>query len=255
MKDTILVSNIQRMCFHDGPGIRTTVFLKGCSIHCPWCANPENINFFQEKYTMDGVEGIYGTEYSAQQLAKVILKDQFFWGEEGGVTFSGGEALMQAKALENVFAILQKKGVNMAVESAMFIPEDCLNIALKYIDYFIIDVKILEPSLCKEVLGGNITAYLSNVEKIHQSGKKMVFRIPCNYEYTIICENREHVNNFLMNYRNVEVQLFAIHNLGKKKYDSLGRTFWEHRRLKDEDIQEYCNELVQMGIAAEVIHL
>lgn len=255
MKDKIIVSNIQRMCFHDGPGIRTTVFLKGCSIHCPWCSNPENINFFQEEYIIDGVEGIYGTEYSDQELVKAILKDRDFWGEEGGVTFSGGEALMQAKALENVLVILQEKGINMAVESAMFIPEECLKIALKYIDYFMVDVKILESSLCKKILGGNLDVYLSNIEKIHQSGKKMIFRIPCNYEYTLIRENREHVNHFLMSYRDVEVQLFAIHDLGKKKYDSLGRAFWEHRKLEDEDIHEYCNELVQMGIAAEVIHL
>lgn len=255
MKDSIIVSNIQRMCFHDGPGIRTTVFLKGCSIHCPWCSNPENINFFKEDYMVDGVKGFYGLEYSSEQLIKILLKDQMFWGENGGVTFSGGEALMQAKSLENVFTVLKQKSVNIAVESAMFVPEEYLRIALEYIDYFIIDVKILDSFLCKNVLGGELDTYLSNIEKIYKAKKKMIFRIPCNYEYTFTDRNKDMIKNFLMKYKNNKVQLFAIHDLGKEKYNSLRRSFWEHRKLEEADIYNYCSELAKMGIVAEVIRL
>lgn len=60
MENRLLISNIQRFCLHDGPGIRTTVFLKGCSLHCPWCSNPENISFTIQKYSKGGVEGNYG---------------------------------------------------------------------------------------------------------------------------------------------------------------------------------------------------
>lgn len=129
MNDTIMVSNIQRMCFHDGPGIRTTVFLKGCSIHCPWCSNPENISFYKEQYSVNGVCGVYGKEYSGEELISVIKKDEMFFGKDGGVTFSGGEPLMQTEALEGVFAALKKEGINIAVESSMFIPAECLRIA------------------------------------------------------------------------------------------------------------------------------
>lgn len=255
MNDTIMVSNIQRMCFHDGPGIRTTVFLKGCSIHCPWCSNPENISFYKEQYSVNGVCGVYGKEYSGEELISVIKKDEMFFGKDGGVTFSGGEPLMQTEALEGVFAALKKEGINIAVESSMFIPAECLRIALKYIDYFIIDIKILDSELCKEALGGNLDTYFQNVEKVYKAGKKMIFRIPCSYEYTFTCENRDKIKTFLMNYKDIRVQLFAIHDLGRKKYDSLEKPFWEHRKLEDKDLQGYCNEIIRMGVGAEVIRL
>lgn len=255
MKNTIMVSNIQRMCFHDGPGIRTTVFLKGCSIHCPWCSNPENINFYKEKYSIDEECGVYGKEYYSEELIDVLKKDEMFWGKDGGVTFSGGEALMHAKVLENVFTALKREGINIVVESAMFIPEDCLHIALKYVDYFIIDIKILDQDLCRKVLGGDLDIYFSNVEKVYKAGKKMMFRVPCSYEYTFTYENRDKIKKFLMKYKDIRVQIFGIHDLGRKKYDSLEKPFWEHHKLEDADLQGFCNEINQMGIVAEVIHL
>ena len=59
----VIVTNIQRFCLHDGPGIRTTVFFKGCNLKCPWCSNPENLSFEIEEYNNDGIKGIYGKEY------------------------------------------------------------------------------------------------------------------------------------------------------------------------------------------------
>ena len=74
----ILLTNIQRFSLHDGPGIRTTVFLKGCSLRCPWCSNPENLKPHPEKYMKDGIDGIYGKYYSASELVKECLKDKNF---------------------------------------------------------------------------------------------------------------------------------------------------------------------------------
>ena len=91
----MLITNIQRFSLHDGPGIRTTVFLKGCSIRCPWCSNPENLNGYPEKYNKNGIEGIYGKEYSCDEVYDEIMKDEVFYEDDGGVTFSGGEALPQ----------------------------------------------------------------------------------------------------------------------------------------------------------------
>ena len=101
--DKILITNIQRMCFHDGPGIRTTVFLKGCNLHCPWCANPENISALPQAYERDGRKGLYGKEFSEEELLKEVLKDRRFYEDGGGVTFSGGEPLLQIKALKKAY--------------------------------------------------------------------------------------------------------------------------------------------------------
>ena len=85
----MLITNIQRFSLHDGPGIRTTVFLKGCSIKCPWCSNPENIKNYPEVYYKDGVKGIYGKEFSLDEIYAEIVKDRVFYEDNGGVTFSG----------------------------------------------------------------------------------------------------------------------------------------------------------------------
>ena len=255
MKNRIIITNIQRMCFHDGPGIRTTVFLKGCTLRCPWCSNPENLSPLPEDYEKDGIHGVYGREYTADELVKMVLKDRDFWGTEGGVTFSGGEALMQTEALEDVFRELKNRGVHLAVETALFVPEGLLEKAMSYIDDFIVDVKILESSLCREVLGGNLELYLRNVSRLYESGRLKLFRVPCCREYTFSERNRELLMSFFQKYTGIPVQIFAIHSLGEKKYQSLGRAMWKAEELGWEALETYCRELQQAGILAEVIRI
>lgn len=255
MQNQLIITNIQRMCFHDGPGIRTTVFTKGCTLHCPWCSNPENLNSAPESYEKDGVRGVYGKEYTVAELMKAVLKDQDFWGPDGGVTFSGGEALMQAEALEDVFRELKSQGIHLAVETALFVPEQYLEKAMAYIDYFIVDVKILEPALCREALGGNLELYLRNVKRLYDSGRLKLFRVPCCQEYTLSECNRELLAGFFREYMDVPVQIFAVHGLGEKKYQSLGRTMWKAEELEHEVLEAFCQELRQRGIAAEVIRI
>lgn len=75
----IILTNIQRFSLHDGPGIRTTVFLKGCSLQCPWCSNPENLKPYLQVYVKDGVLGVYGKYYTQEGLLHECLKDKAFY--------------------------------------------------------------------------------------------------------------------------------------------------------------------------------
>ena len=93
--DKILLTNIQRFSLHDGPGIRTTIFLKGCSLRCPWCSNPENLNPYPEEYIKDGNRGIYGKEYAIDEIFIEVMKDKDYYESNGGLNFSGGEALLK----------------------------------------------------------------------------------------------------------------------------------------------------------------
>lgn len=253
--NNLIITNIQRMCFHDGPGIRTTVFTKGCSLHCPWCSNPENLHFGPEAYEKDGIPGVYGREYTPSELEKILLKDRDFWGTDGGVTFSGGEALMQAEALELVLQNLKKLQVHTAVETALFVPTDDLKRVLPYLDYVIADVKVLEPRICREVLGGDLGLYLSNIKLLHESGRLKLFRIPCCAEYTFTRENRRLLTEFLQKYADILVQIFAVHGLGEKKYESLGRAMWKGEKIERTSLEAYCQELISRGINAEVIQI
>ena len=252
---SLVVTNIQRMCFHDGPGIRTTVFTKGCSVHCPWCSNPENISFEPEIYEKDGFQGIYGREYTAAELEYILLKDRDFWGEDGGVTFSGGEALMQAEALADILIRLKELRVHIALETALFVQGENLQRVLPYIDYVIADVKTLESHVCKEIMGGDLATYLDNIQKLYTSGKLRLFRLPCCEEYTFTNNNRQLVNEFLCQYQDIPVQVFAIHKLGEKKYQSLGKTMWKAKELDRQSLEDYCEELRRHGIRAEVIQI
>lgn len=250
-----MITNIQRMCFHDGPGIRTTVFTKGCSLRCPWCSNPENLSAAPERYVRDGIHGIYGQEYRAEELVETLLKDQDFWGETGGITFSGGEALLQAEALAQVLKMLKEYGVQIALETALFVPEENLQHVLPYIDYGIVDVKLLNPAACKEVLGGDLELYRNNVSLFYGSGRLKLFRVPCCGEYTFTEENRGLLKEFFREFSGVPVQLFSIHSLGEKKYQSLGRSMWKAKELEQENLEAYCRELNEQGIQAEVIRI
>lgn len=252
---SVWITNIQRMCFDDGPGIRTTVFMKGCSIHCPWCSNPENIDFKPEAYERNGAHYIYGKEYSASELFDLLIKDKKFWEPDGGVTFSGGEALMQSRQLEEVWKLLKLNEIHIAAETALFVPQELLEIAISYIDYFIVDVKILEKAVCHDVLGGDAEQYLNNVEILYQSGKLGLFRVPCCPEYTFTDPNQILLHQFLKQHRNIPVQLFAIHELGAAKYECLNKNMWRTKGVEEQSLSEYCMKLKTDGINAEIIHI
>lgn len=140
----MIITNIQRFSLHDGPGIRTTVFMKGCSLRCPWCSNPENLNSFQEYYIKDGQKGIYGKDYTVAEVFNEVMKDKNFYDCNGGVTFSGGEALLQA---EKILPLLQKfkdEGITTAIETCLFVPTKNIELVVPFIDFFYVDMKIMD---------------------------------------------------------------------------------------------------------------
>lgn len=264
MKDKVIVTNIQRFSLHDGPGIRTTVFQKGCSLRCPWCSNPENLATEPQKYIKDGVSGIYGKYYSCDELYDEVIKDKAFYGDyksedkfnlkdaPGGVTFSGGEALLQADKLEPLLKRLKTDGIHMAVETCLFVPERLLDIAIQYIDLFYVDIKILDSLRCKNQLGGNIEQYYRNIDTLFELKVPVVFRIPVIGGWTDDQENRERVLKLLAEYHPLKVELIKEHNLGISKYQSLGMDVPDYRGVSDELMLEYADRIARMGIDVEI---
>ena len=252
---SIRVTNIQRMCFDDGPGIRTTVFLKGCSLHCPWCSNPENIRYEKQEYYSPKQEkrGIYGRDYEPEELLEELLTDRIYWGSDGGVTFSGGEALLQAEGLEPVWKGLKEKGIHTAVESALFVSEKQVEIAAKYIDFFYVDVKILDSKMCKDVLGGDTEQYLKNVQKLAEYRADIHFRVPCSEEYVMEAPNVEKLLEFFKKYSYYPVELFGIHDLGRTKYETLGQQMPEFQKMSMERLEGLKSTLIQSGCKADII--
>ena len=269
MNDQILITNIQRFSLHDGPGIRTTVFLKGCSLRCPWCSNPENLSSEIQDYSKDGITGKYGKFLGPDEIVEECLKDRSYYSGKtdnweisssdelallpGGVTFSGGEALLQAKALVPVFNRLREEGIHLTVETCLFVPEDMLAIAIENIDLFYVDVKILDADKCKELLHGNLGLFLKNLEILMNSSKPVVIRIPVIGNRTDSRENRSAVMKLLEGYKDriLKIELIKEHNLGESKYKTLGLEM-SYVGVTDELLETYKSELAVLGVPVEV---
>lgn len=284
---SLLVTNIQRFSLHDGPGIRTTVFLKGCPLRCPWCSNPENWENRPQSYIKDGTKGTYGYYMTPAELYAEIIRDKFFYDNgftsnqfqihcvddlsklPGGVTFSGGECLLQTEALKPLLQKLKEDHIHTAVESCLFVPEINVQTALEYIDLFYVDIKVLDAHLCKEILHGDLELFLCNAERVIYSGKPIVFRIPVINGYTENESNRKAVKKFLRRfiYPNMphghqasilKLELIKEHNLGLNKYTSLlaggnkGYKIPDYKGVSDKLMEQYASELEDIGIKVEI---
>ncbi|MDE7251394.1 MAG: radical SAM protein [Acetatifactor sp.] len=274
----ILVTNIQRFSLHDGPGIRTTVFLKGCLMKCPWCCNPENISRQVQKYDKEGMIGSYGRYYTADELYNEVIKDVTYFGENekdyniakadaifrlpGGVTFSGGECLLQIEELSALCEKLKSQKVHMAVETSLYLPSENLKLALKYIDFFYVDIKILKAEGDGAGNYKNLDLYLSNLEILLKSHKPLVFRIPVIGGYTDDKENRRKVADLI--FRSIpkgnvlKVELIKEHALGEEKYKSLGYRVPQYKGVSDRLLDAYRYELenrLQGSVPVEICRL
>ena len=241
----MIITNIQRFSLHDGPGIRTTVFLKGCSIRCPWCSNPENINHQIESYVKDGKEGFYGKEYSVDQVLKEVLKDKIFYEDNGGVTFSGGEALLYAKELLPLMQQIKQNNISIAVESSLFVPSSYLEMVIPFVDYFYVDLKVMDKERCSFLLKGNLDLFKSNLAILAKS-KKFNVRIPVIYGYTDDENNIKCIIDVIREYRSSikKVGLIKGHNLGDNKYVTLGKEVPKKAEVSDLFLEEYKKKII-----------
>lgn len=265
-KDRLLITNIQRFSLHDGPGIRTTVFLKGCSIHCPWCSNPENLAPFPQTYTKDGNTATYGYYIAPEELVEILLRDkEFYTGKlnpeawnvhnaediemlPGGVTFSGGEPLLQAAAMKPVLKQLHNNGIHTAIETALFVPRDSLEHIIDEIDLFYVDLKIVVPEHARNVLDGDTSLYIDNLEYLLSSNRPVIIRIPVIAGITDRRDTIEANIELLKRLRDkglvpVKIELLKGHDLGNSKYISLGLPIPAFCETDDQLLERYRTKI------------
>ena len=271
----LLITNIQRFSLHDGPGIRTTVFLKGCGVRCPWCCNPENLESRVQPYVKDGHNGTYGRFYTTSELIDEIMRDAAFYrgslprGEwrisdanqldalPGGVTFSGGEALLQAETLAPVMQELGERGLHVAMETCLFVPRPRLDVVAELVNLFYVDLKVPNQQRCAELLGGDADLHRQNLDSLLRAGVPVVVRVPVIGGFTDSEANRAQVLEFLSDRasRILKVELIKGHNLGEPKYRSLGLEPPAYREVTDPFMDSYANDVVNLGIPVEVCRI
>ena len=212
---SIRVAEIQRFCMHDGPGVRTTVFLKGCPLRCAWCHNPETqsdapqILFYPNKcigcracaeacragaHTSGGFErdkcilcggcvnacpsgalARCGRDMTLEQILEMVEKDRAFYGNNGGVTLSGGEPLAQKEAI----ALLKKcrdNKINTVVDTCGFFDEATLRAALPFVDLFLWDIKDTDDARHRQFTGVSNKKILKNLSLANETGARIRLR-------------------------------------------------------------------------------
>ena len=175
------VFEIREFTLHDGPGVRTTVFFKGCPLRCAWCHNPEGQSFDVETMThRDGTKVSCGQDWMAEALAKELLKNAYIMKQSGGgVTFSGGEPLAQADFLLELIPLLKQEDVKLAIETSGAVDGKTYQAVVSQMDFAYQDLKHHDPAAFQRWCGGDLHDILQNVVWLKTSGVPHVFRVPC----------------------------------------------------------------------------
>ncbi|MCF8225784.1 MAG: glycyl-radical enzyme activating protein [Bacteroidales bacterium] len=234
-----VIFDIKRFALHDGPGIRTTVFFKGCPLRCPWCHNPEShdthIEAYNETMIIDGKEiimaKIYGKRVDLNELVEEMLLDRVFYEESGGgATISGGEPLMQFDALLELLQELGNKGIHRAVDTSGYAPAEKILEIAAHTDLFLYDLKIINPNKHKELTGADNELIINNADLLLEGGHNVVFRIPV---IPGINDSEADTGEFLNFFqkrsdRILELHLLPYHKTGSNKYKKLDVEYEMH---------------------------
>ena len=219
------ISDIQHFSTGDGPGIRTTVFLKGCNLRCPWCHNPETIP--REPVTLTYPKAnktvTYGRLMSVEQVMAEVMEDaDFYRASGGGVTVSGGEPLLQYEAVAELAKALRDKGIPVILDTAGCVAWSRFEAVLSYVDTVFLDWKTSDPTFIKERVGGNLTLIKENLTRLLQAGADVHIRIPL---IPGVNTSEEAVTAILADLREAGVKTVALlpfHRLAVGKYEAMG---------------------------------
>jgi pyruvate formate lyase activating enzyme len=230
-----IIFDIKKFALHDGPGIRTTVFFKGCSLDCWWCHNPESIRKLPEKIIInlpgnsgkycDKSEVLFGKEYSADNLLMEILKDQVFYDESGGgVTFSGGEPLLQIDFLKEILQVCRDSGIQTAVDTSGYVSKSSFVQIYDLTDLFLFDLKIVDDELHFKFTGVSNKLILGNLKYLSEKGNKVIIRIPLIPGITDTEKNLSALSAHLMKLQNIKkIDLLPYNEIAGSKYKRFNR--------------------------------
>ena len=222
-----LVFDIEKFAVHDGPGIRTVVFLKGCPLRCLWCHNPESQSFEQE--TMAGANGgppeTVGKTMTVEEVMASVRKDKpFYDSSDGGLTISGGEPLAHFEFTRALLAAAKAEGIHTAVETSGFAPRERIEALLPLVDLWLWDVKA-PPAIHKKLIGVEAAPILDNLAFIAARGAAIVLRCPLVPGVNDSDDALAHIVNLAKKTPGVrKIDIEPYHPMGEGKSRRLGRT-------------------------------
>ncbi len=221
------IFDIQRFSVHDGPGIRTIVFLKGCFLRCKWCCNPESQEYKIQTMEMNGKEKTVGKDVTVGEIMEILRRDMPYYRRSGGgVTLSGGEFLCQNRFAKALLCECKKNGINTAVETTAFADFEIIRRVLPYIDTVLMDIKHINSNKHKAFTGRPNEQILENAKKIAALAKELIIRVPVIPTFNDTEEEIKEIAEFAKSLETVQrLHLLPYHNFGADKYKGLGRTY------------------------------
>ncbi|MGQ5426216.1 radical SAM protein [Thermophilibacter sp. ZX-H3] len=278
--ESATITNVQRFSLHDGGGIRTVVFLKGCPFRCPWCCNPENLSSepevsFKERLCIrcsprpgggpcqtrpedcpTGAKELLGRMRDVGDLLAEVVRDRSFYEESGGgVTVSGGECLLRQDFLCAFLEACRGAGISTAIESTLALPLADVRRLVAACDAFLVDFKIADRARSLEVTGIDPDARDANVRSVLSAGGRVIARMPIIPGFTddaaCVGANVARIGELGV----TRVDVLPFHQLGQGKYDSLGRAYGlrDVPQLSGRDVAGVVDRCEAAGLRA-VVH-
>ena len=270
--DDLMIFDLQRFALHDGPGIRTTVFLKGCPLDCVWCHNPESkkskrqLGFLEKNctgcarcadvcpnnvhsITKDGIHKIdadqcvqcgkcvkaclnkalkiYGQSVSAESIIETAMKDEDFYIKSGGgLTVSGGEAMMQFDGLMKLVMLAKERGLHVCLDTCGQAAEDKYLKIAPYIDIFLFDYKITDPEKHRKYIGTDNRLILKNLDTLCRAGNTVYLRCPIIPGINDNMEHYQAIADLSNKYDSIaQVNLMMYHDMAKGKAAQIGEKY------------------------------
>lgn len=222
-----VVSEIQRFSVHDGPGIRTLIFLKGCPLHCKWCCNPENQSYEPEIMAKRGRQETIGRWMTVEDVLDEIRKDRIFYRRSGGgITFSGGEALCQAEFVRAVCDACKEEGITTAIETTGCVSWKTMERAAPGLDLMLYDIKHTNDEKHRLFTGVSNRQILENFRRLAENGYRLIVRVPVIPGFNDTGEEICQIARFAASCPGVkQLHLLPYHRLGEGKYAALGREY------------------------------
>lgn len=289
------IFNIQRYSLHDGPGIRTVIFLKGCSLNCMWCSNPESIwpqkqliyteskciycyncvktapdnlitvsdgkliiNFEAlNKRDLSWVSvcpteamSVEGELVNSGEIFREVMKDEiYFRNSGGGITLSGGEALLQPKFARELLYLFTKENISTAVETAGNVPFSSLELVAPWVSLFIYDFKVFNSEIHKKYIGHDNSRIKENLIKLSEIHNDILVRMPLIPDVNDDEENLLNTMDFLSKIGIDRLSLLPFHQYGKNKYKSIGKEykFEEYKPPSNDHVEKLNNIILSKG--------
>jgi pyruvate formate lyase activating enzyme len=225
-----LIFSIKRYTVHDGPGIRITVFMKGCPLSCKWCHNPEGLLPQSETVLSEhriGGKEFYineeaGKEYTITDILDILERERVFISQStGGVTFSGGEPMMQFEFLMDVVRACKSAGYHTAVDTSGYSAAENFRSIIPYTDLFLYDIKHMDDCKHIEATGVSNAGILENYKLLLESAGAVILRIPVIPGFNDDADHLERLRQFIVSTRTVslkKINLLPYHKIGSSKY-------------------------------------